>query len=98
MVGAAPSVAVPAWVSRQSPHLALALGWLWGGLGVALGGLCSQESMPSICPVYGLAVASGGLSVQGSRFRVQGSGFRVQGSRFDVLPITFVHSSPARRA
>src|ERR1035438_6550414 len=35
-------------------------------------------------------VALGGLSVQGS-------GFRVQGSMFDALPITFVHSSPARR-
>src|ERR1035441_2230164 len=67
-----------------------ALRWLWWGLGGALGWLCTPESMPSICLLYGFAVASGGLSVQGS-------GFRVQGSMLDVLPITFVHSSPARR-
>src|ERR1022692_3902277 len=78
--------------------------WLSVGFGVALGWLCTPESMPSICVVYGLGVALGGLSVQGSGFRVQGSGFRVQGSgfrvqgsRFEVLPISFVHSSPARR-
>src|ERR1035441_955708 len=40
--------------------------------------------MPSICLVYGLAVASGGLSVQG---------FRVQGSRFGVRPPSAVMST-----
>src|ERR1035441_10876847 len=50
----------------------VALGWLWGGsvvpsrwlcggLGVALRSLCTPESMPSICLVYGLGVALGGL-------------------------------------
>ena len=33
----------------------------WGGLGVALGWLCTPESMPSICLVYGLVVALGGF-------------------------------------
>src|ERR1035441_8379975 len=47
--------------------------------------------MPSIWPWGGLGVALGGLSVQGS-------GLNVQGSMLDVLPITFVHSFPARRA
>src|ERR1035438_4749239 len=61
----------------------VALVWLWWGLGVALVGpwcgfggalvwLCTPESMPSICLLYGFAVALGGLSVQGSGFRVQG--------------------------
>ena len=51
-----------------------------GGFGVALGWLCTPEYMPSICLVYGFAVASGGLSVQGSGFRVQGSTFGVRRS------------------
>src|ERR1039457_3117527 len=71
--------------------LRVVLGWPWGSLGVALGCLCTPESMPSIWPWGGLGVALGGLSVQGS-------GFNVQGSMLDVLPITFVHSFPARRA
>src|ERR1035438_9291321 len=68
-------------------HFAVGLGvvlvWLWCGFGVALVGpwcgfggalvwLCTPESMPSICLLYGFAVALGGLSVQGSGFRVQG--------------------------
>jgi hypothetical protein len=36
----------------------LALGWLWGGFGVALGWLCTPKSMPSLCLVYGFVVAS----------------------------------------
>ena len=44
---------------------------------VALRWLCTPESPPSLCLVYGLAVALGGLSVQGA-------GFRVQDSMFDV--------------
>src|ERR1035438_6670978 len=51
-----------------------------GGFGVALGWLCTPESMPSICLQYGFVVASGGLSVQGSGFRVQGSTFGVRRS------------------
>src|ERR1035438_7940747 len=50
----------------------VALVWLWCGFGVALvgpwwghggalGWLCTPESMPSICLVYGFAVALGGL-------------------------------------
>ena len=50
----------------------MALGWLWGGFEVALysqvdsfvvalGWLCTPESMPSICLVYGFLVALGGL-------------------------------------
>src|ERR1035441_10606867 len=44
-----------------------ALVWLWWSLGVALGWLWTPESMPSICLLYGFAVALGGLSVQGPR-------------------------------
>src|ERR1017187_4520543 len=33
----------------------------WGSLGVALGWLCTPESMPSIWPCGGLVVALGGL-------------------------------------
>src|ERR1035437_1771574 len=51
----------------------VALGWLWGGfggalvepwwsLGGALGWLCTPESMPSICLLYGFAVALGGFA------------------------------------
>src|ERR1035438_4461911 len=45
--------------------LGVALVWLWCGFGVALGWLCTPEYMPSICLLYGFAVALGGLSVQG---------------------------------
>src|ERR1035441_2935326 len=41
----------------------VALVWLWCGFEVALGWLCTPEYMPSICLVYGFAVASGGLPV-----------------------------------
>ena len=34
----------------------------WGGLGVALGWLCTPESMPSIWPCGGLVVALGGFA------------------------------------
>src|ERR1017187_10095247 len=61
-----------------------ALRWLWWGLGGALGWLCTPESMPSICLLYGFAVASGGLSVQGSGFRVRGSMLDVRCWMFDV--------------
>jgi hypothetical protein len=40
----------------------VALVWLWCGLGVALVWLCTPESMPSICPVYGFVVALGGFA------------------------------------
>src|SRR5664279_4132161 len=39
----------------------MVLGWPWGSLGVALVWLCSPESMPSICLVYGFRVAWGGF-------------------------------------
>src|ERR1035441_2442390 len=51
----------------------MALVWLWCGFGVALGWLCTPEYMPTICLLYGFAVALGGLSAQGSGFKVQGS-------------------------
>src|ERR1035441_889121 len=51
----------------------MALVWLWYGFGVALVWLCTPESMPSICLLYGFAVALGGLRP-----------FLVQGSKFDV--------------
>src|ERR1035441_10609009 len=35
----------------------------WGGLGVALGWLCTPESMPSIWLVYGFVVALGGFEM-----------------------------------
>src|ERR1039457_5905790 len=47
--------------------LGVALVWPWCGFGVALVWLCSPESMPSICLVYGFAVALGGLSAGASR-------------------------------
>src|ERR1035441_10679145 len=34
----------------------------WGGFGVAVVWLCTPESMPSICLVYGLGVALGGFA------------------------------------
>jgi hypothetical protein len=37
------------------------LGWLWWSLGGALGWLCTLESVPSLCLVYGLVGALGGL-------------------------------------
>jgi hypothetical protein len=42
--------------SQSLGHI-LALVWPWCGLGVALGWLCTPESMPSICLVYGFVVA-----------------------------------------
>src|ERR1035437_5429337 len=36
-------------------------GWLSVGFGVALGWLCTPESMPSICLLYGFGVALGGF-------------------------------------
>src|ERR1035438_3741628 len=38
--------------------------------GVALGWLCTPEDMPSICLLYGFAVALGGLSVQAQSLRL----------------------------
>ena len=35
----------------------------WGSLGVALGWLCTPESMPSICLLYGFVVALGGFTL-----------------------------------
>src|ERR1039457_2217390 len=58
-----------------------ALVWLWCGLEVALGWLCAPEYMPSICLLYGFAVALGGLSAQGSGFKVQGSMWEQSASR-----------------
>src|ERR1035438_6588489 len=55
--------------------------WLWCGLEVALGWLCTPEYMPSICLLYGFAVALGGLSAQGSGFKVQGSMWEQSASR-----------------
>ena len=51
---------------------------------MALGWLCTPESMPSIWPWCGLGVALGGLSVQGSGFNVQGSMLDVRCWMFDV--------------
>jgi hypothetical protein len=59
----------------------VALVWLWCGLEVALGWLCTPEYMPSICLLYGFAVALGGLSAQGSGFKVQGSMWEQSASR-----------------
>ena len=50
------------------------------GFEVALRWLCTPESMPSICLLYGFGVALGGLPP----FLVQGSRFEVRGSRFEV--------------
>src|ERR1039457_4917944 len=58
------------WASDLQTGL---IGWLWCGfgvalvepwwsLGVALGWLCTPESMPSICLQYGLGVALGGFA------------------------------------
>src|ERR1035441_3526584 len=44
-------------------RLEVALGWPWWSLGVALRWLCTPESMPSICLVYGLGVALGGFEM-----------------------------------
>src|ERR1039458_9520777 len=44
-----------------------ALVGLWWSFGVALWWLWTPEYMPSICLLYGFAVALGGLSVQGLR-------------------------------
>ena len=41
--------------------LGVALVWLWCGFGVALVWLCTPEYMPSICLLYGFAVALGGF-------------------------------------
>ena len=53
----------------------------WGGFGVALGCLCTPESMPSIWPWCGLGVALGWLWVAsvalGSKTLSQEGGFRL---------------------
>ena len=49
---------------------------------MALGWLCTAESMPSICLLYGFGVALGGLPP----FLVQGSRFEVQRSTFSLRP------------
>jgi hypothetical protein len=59
-----------------------ALVWLWCGFGVALGWLCTPESMPSIWLWCGFGVALGGLPP----FLVQGSRFEVQRSTFSLRP------------
>src|ERR1035437_68453 len=54
---------------------------LWCGFGVALRWLCTPESMPSICLVYGFVVALIWLWVAlpgFSRFEVRGSRFKVR--------------------
>jgi hypothetical protein len=59
----------------------LAISRLWCGFMMALGCLCTPEYMPSICLLYGFAVALGGLQpflVQGSRFDVRGSTFSLR--------------------
>src|ERR1019366_526600 len=58
--------AYPAIVRHRSSSglilgFGVALGWPWGGLVMALGWLCTPESMPSICLVYGFVVAFGGF-------------------------------------
>jgi hypothetical protein len=58
------------------------LGSHWCGFGGALGWLCTPESMPSICLLYGFGVALGGLPP----FLVQGSRFEVQRSTFSLRP------------
>src|ERR1039458_1624837 len=58
------------------------IGCLSGGFGVALRWLCTPESMPSICLVYGFVVALGGLQP----FLVQSSRFEVQRSTFSLRP------------
>src|ERR1019366_4268715 len=42
----------------------VALVWPWGGFGVALRWLCTPESMPSICLLYGFGVALGGFAAR----------------------------------
>jgi hypothetical protein len=71
--------------------LGVALVWLWCGFGVALVWLCTPESMPSICLLYGFAVALGGLRP----FLVQGSKFEVRRSTFSFRP-RWAQSSPRR--
>src|ERR1035441_9325634 len=47
---------------NYSPGFGVALVEPWWSLGVALGWLCTPESMPSICLVYGSVVALGGFT------------------------------------
>ena len=60
----------------------MALMWLWWRFRVALAWLWTPEYMPSICLLYGFAVALGGLQP----FLVQGSRFEVRGSTFSLRP------------
>src|ERR1035438_1991468 len=53
---------LPGAESGREPRFPQALVWPWCGLGVALGWLCTPESMPSICLQYGLGVALGGFA------------------------------------
>jgi hypothetical protein len=67
--------AKPIYRKEFAPPFGVALGsqtvayrlptkWLCGGLGVALRWLCTPESMPSICLLYGFVVALGGFDGQ----------------------------------
>src|ERR1035441_1367512 len=63
---------------RGGRRHAEARSWPWCGLGVALGWLCTPESMPSICLLYGFAVALGGFARPNRvpRFNTQASQLR----------------------
>src|ERR1035437_3418986 len=77
----------------------VAVGWPWGGFRAALGCLCTPESMPSICILYGFGVALGGFArslapISAFCFCRNGAlgglqPFLVQSSRFDVQRSTF---------
>src|ERR1035438_9378090 len=56
------------WVALVEPWWSFggALVWLWCGLGVALRCLCTPESMPSICLVFGFGVALDGFRWPGT--------------------------------
>src|ERR1017187_7716176 len=51
----------------------MALWWPCGGLVVALGWLCTPESMPSICLVYGFEMALGGFTHTSFRPAITGA-------------------------
>src|ERR1035441_404631 len=56
---------------ERIPGFGVALVWLWCGFGVALVWLCTPESMPSICLVYGFGLAWGGFRVQDAFAKVR---------------------------
>ena len=71
----------------------VALGWLWCSLRVAVVWLCTPESMPSICLLYGFEVALGGLSAGASRKSENSVIMRIAGFSEPLLAasLAFMH-------